>query len=57
MLRPLTMPDLACGAEVQATTSAVTWDDGGERYYFCSADCRRAFIDDLGGDLPRARPA
>lgn len=44
---PMTMPDLACGAEVPASTSTITWDDAGEYYYFCSTDCRRAFVESL----------
>lgn len=46
-----TLPDLACGAEVHVSASTVTWDDADERYYFCSRDCRRAFVDSRGGLL------
>lgn len=46
---PVTVPDLTCGAEVVPHASAVTWDDADERYYFCSPDCRRAFVSSRHG--------
>jgi len=54
---PVTMPDLVCGTEGYASSAAVMWDDADERYYFCSADCRRAFVDQRGVDVRRSHSA
>lgn len=45
---PVTVPDLVCGAEVHPSTSAVTWDHAGERFYFCSERCRQVFVMEPG---------
>lgn len=38
--------DPTCGMEVAMTEGAVTHEYEGKTYYFCSADCKKAFIAD-----------
>jgi YHS domain-containing protein len=53
--RSATQRDPVCGMEVEPARAAATSDHGGERYYFCSEECKQAF-DANPGDFTGARP-
>lgn len=38
--------DPTCGMEVAMTEDAITLEHEGKTYYFCSADCKEAFVAD-----------
>lgn len=35
--------DPVCGTMLEETDAVATSDDGGERFYFCSRDCKAEF--------------
>ncbi|MBO0689962.1 MAG: permease [Candidatus Dormibacteraeota bacterium] len=48
--------DPMCGMQVETATAPATADHGGERYYFCSEDCRDHFLGPQGGPAPHPSP-
>jgi Cu+-exporting ATPase len=57
--REATQRDPVCGMEVEPAKAAATSDHGGQRYYFCSEECKEVFDANPAefiGALPSASP-